>query len=145
MKLRLKEAGFETYEGQMGVIQFKDGLSLGDVLTIDAVKLSCVMQVEWEDGSSPSVAQSILDNAETPAPIVADGKAKEVSKSAEKPSQKVTAEKVIQDTKYTEAQLGAIADADGIGGLRVIADELNVKGKSIKELIDGIIKAQEGK
>lgn len=140
MKLRLKEPGFETYSGQMGVMDFKDGLSIKDVLVIDAVKLSCVMYVEWEDGTSPSVAQSILDNAETPAPIVGDGRPSKPIVEA-----KVAPAKVILDTKYTEAQLGAIADKDGIGGLRVIADGLNVKGKSIKELIDGILKAQEGK
>lgn len=139
MKLRLKESGFETYSGQMGVMNFEDGLSTNDVLVIDAVKLSCVMHVEWEDGTSPSVTQSLLDNTDTPAPIVGDGKV------AVKDEVKVAASKVISDTNYTEGQLGKIADKDGIGGLRVIAESLSVKGKSIKELIDGILKAQEGK
>ncbi|CAB4122116.1 hypothetical protein UFOVP26_80 [uncultured Caudovirales phage] len=141
MKLRLKEPGFETYSGQMGVMDFEDGLTLKDVLTIDAVKLSCVMYVEWEDGTSPSVTQSLLDNTDTPAPIVGDGK------STEEPVAKVKtpATKKATITSYSEADLGKIADKDGIGGLRVIAESLSVKGKSIKELIDGILKAQEGK
>lgn len=144
MKVRLEEAGFETYTGQMGVIFFENGISTNEVLVIDAVKLSCVMRVTWEDGTSPSVTQSILDNADTPAPIVADGRVV-TSKGDVVAEKKVTANQVIADTGYNEAQLGKIADKDGVGGLRVIADELKVKGKSIKELIDGILKAQEGK
>ena len=141
MKLRLKEPGFETYSGQMGVMDFKDGLTLKDVLTIDAVKLSCVMYVEWEDGTSPSVTQSLLDNTDTPAPIVGDGRPTE-----KEPVAKVKAPVIKATTpSYSEADLGKIADKDGIGGLRVIAESLGVKGKSIKELIDGILKAQEGK
>jgi hypothetical protein len=143
MKVKLEEAGFETYTGQMGVIFFENGLSTNEVLVIDAVKLSCVMRVTWEDGTSPSVTQSILDNANTPAPLVADGRV--VTPKGGVIEKKVTANQVIADTGYSEAQLGKIADKDGVGGLRVIADELKVKGKSIKELIDGILKAQEGK
>jgi hypothetical protein len=141
MKLRLKEPGFETYSGQMGVMDFENGLSLKDVLTIDAVKLSCFMYVEWEDGTSPSITQSILDNANTPAPIIGDGRP-----TAEQPVEKEKTPVIEATTAfYSEVDLGKVADKDGISGLRAIAENLGVKGKSIKELIDGILKAQEGK
>ena len=42
---------------------------------------------------------------------------------------------------YTEEQLAAIADKQGIAGLREIAEPLGVKGNSIAGLISSILKA----
>ena len=140
MKLRLTQPGFEHYNGQMGVIFFEDGLSKGDVLSLDAVRMAAVMVCEWENGSSPSVAQAILDNADTPAPIFASGADGQHDKEA---VGKAKAESIQQDVPKTSAynyeQLSAIADAQGIKGLRAIAEPLGIKSNSIKELIEAIL------
>jgi hypothetical protein len=46
---------------------------------------------------------------------------------------------------YTVAELEAIADRDGIVGLRKIGDPLGVKSQGIAKLISLIIEAQGGK
>ena len=43
------------------------------------------------------------------------------------------------DTSYTKESLAAIADEGGIGGLRAIAEPMNVKGTSIVGLIDAAL------
>jgi hypothetical protein len=145
MKIRLTQTGFENYNGQMGVVFFEAGLSTNDVRPIDAIRMSAVMQCEWEDGRSANVAQSILDNANTSAPMFsvvpgADNDAEaaaaaelaEVVASIEDPDMPKTA-------MWTKEQLGAIADRDGIAGLRDIATPLGIKGNSIKEMIAAIL------
>lgn len=157
MKLRLTQPGFTRYTGQMGVIQFEDGLSTTDVLPIDAIRMAAVMLCLWEDGSSPSIAQSILDNADTAAPMFE--KAEPTPASASAPESTTDAKPECQlDTQsgtqsdqqsgqqseppavtYTEDQLAAIADKEGIKGLRVIGDALGIKANSIKDMIAAIL------
>lgn len=155
MKLRLTQPGFSHYTGQMGVIQFEDGLSTMDVLPIDAIRMAAVMLCLWEDGSSPSIAQSILDNADTAAPMLDAVQPSPASESAPAPESTTDAKPECQlDTQsgtqsdqqseppaatYTEDQLAAIADKEGIKGLRVIGDALGIKANSIKDMIAAIL------
>lgn len=138
MKLRLTQAGFENYTGQMGVVMFKDGLSENDVLPIDAIRISAAIGADWEDGSSANVGEMYLNNMDAPA-FVGDSNPSELAAPVETPVQ-VTAP--TNGTTYTRDELAKIADADGIGGLRAIADPIGVKGTSIVGLIDAILKQQ---
>lgn len=140
MKLRLTQAGFESYTGQMGVVFFEDGLSADDVLLIDGTRMAAVMGCEWEDGSAANVNQIYLDNMNTPAPDVTLAAHTEPEASVE---EAIAAPAYIGVT-YTETQLADIADAQGIAGLRDIAESLGIKGNSIRGLIDAIIKAAGG-
>lgn len=138
MKVRLTQPGFETYTGQMGVIFFEGGLSQGDVLPIDAIRLAAVFNAEWEDGTPANVAQRLIDEAHTPAPVAEPIPAEDPVVPQGEP----LATSVVEAPKtYTEEELGAIADKEGIAGLRVIADSLGLKGNSIRGLIDAIMKA----
>lgn len=137
MKLRLKQSGFESYSGQMGVIFFENGLSTTDVLPVDAVRISAVMQCEWEDGEASNVAQRLLDRADTPAPVL------QSNTGIEQPEQPQPVEpQPVEPAKplYTEEQLAAIADEKGITGLRELAEPLGIKGNSIRGLIDALTK-----
>lgn len=138
MKLRLTQAGFENYTGQMGVVMFKDGLSENDVLAIDAIRISAAVGAEWEDGSAANVGQMYLNNMDAPA-FVGMGEPPRAEAPTE---QEQTAPPAPTGTLYTQEELSAIADEKGIGGLREIADTLNVKGTSIVGLMDLILKAQ---
>lgn len=153
MKLRLTQAGFATYSGQMGVLWFEDGVSTTDVRPQDARRMAATMLCEWEDGSSPSMSQAILDNANTPAPIfAADHHDKEAAVTAAAELKAIAAE-AVRDEAYADAtradrpmsagitrdQLAAIADKDGITGLRKIADPLGIKGNSINGLIEALL------
>jgi hypothetical protein len=154
VKLRLVQKGFEGYNGQMGVIFFENGLSTNDVRPLDAIRMSAVMQCEWENGQSASIAQSLLDNANTPAPMfTSDGQgtdadneraAVEKVELARAVTQGIASQATGADhpatSGYSKDQLAAIADAEGIAGLRKVADPLGVKGNSINGLIDAILK-----
>ncbi|MEB0029210.1 hypothetical protein QN372_00455 [Undibacterium sp. RTI2.1] len=135
MKLRITQLGFEGYSGQMGVINFEDGLSTADVLVIDAVRMSAVMLCEWEDGTSVSITQSIIDNAHSPAPMFVSGA------EGQHDTEKVETAKNDQTSKpvFTEEQLSVLADSEGIKGLRALGDPIGVKGNSIKDLIAALI------
>lgn len=153
MKLRLTQPGWESYSGQMGVLFFENGLSTADVRPLDAKRMAAFMLCVWEDGTSPNVAQSILDNADTPAPVVNPDSEAEHDQQAEdgvpsapvEPAVVVTPP-VVDPAKpaakvYTRDELAAIADKEGIKGLRAIAPE-GVKNTSIVGLIDEILQHQ---
>ncbi|MFW6855381.1 hypothetical protein ACODYM_29240 [Burkholderia gladioli] len=137
MKLRLTQPGWERYTGQMGVIQFVDGLSDNDVLPIDAVRMGAVMGCEWEDGKTSNVAQRLLDESGTPAPDLELQRQVEIERAIELTPPPV-------ERKYSPEELAAIADEKGITGLRDIAAPLGIKGNSISGLIEAIMKAGEG-
>lgn len=150
MKLRLIESGFETYDGQMGVVFFENGLSVSDVRPNDAIRMSAVMQCEWEDGSSASVSQGILDHANIAAPVMGENYNNEQAAIIQKVREAITA--VLQSNgfpelsksqlttrTYTREELEAISDKEGIRGLRAIAEPLGVKSNSIKELISALV------
>lgn len=138
MKLRLTQPGFETYSAQMGVIFFENGLSTTDVSVMDATRMSAVMGCEWEDGTPSNVSQIYLDNMKTPAPLFVDA-----DSATQDPTAVVQAHEkaAVAGLSYTEEQLAAIADKDGIAGLRVISEPLGIKGNSISGLISAILKA----
>lgn len=136
MKLKLTAPGWDNFSGQMGVNFFENGLSTADVLPFDARRISGVISCEWEDGSSPSVAQSILDNAKTAAPDASDSPAAPVGDSTTPVSNGVA---------WTEEELGKIADEQGIAGLREIAEPAGIKSKSVQGLIEAILTAKVAK
>jgi len=145
MKLRLTQPGFETFTGQMGTVFFENGLTVGDVKAIDAVRIAAQFLCEWENGNTASVTQSILDHAHTtvgdlPAEQNADQAIAEQARQAGAIAERAPAAPAEAVSFYTEAELAEIADKKGIKGLREIAEPLGIKGNSIKELITAILR-----
>lgn len=137
MKLRLTGAGFETFTGQMGVLEFVDGLSTGRCSPIDATRIAGIIGADWEDGTPANVSQIYLDCRDVGAPMVNSGEAipaPEATPVIVAPEIKPTVAKI-----FTEDDLAAIADAKGISGLREIADPMGIKGTSIVSLISSIL------
>jgi hypothetical protein len=137
MKLRLTQAGFEGYTGQMGVVMFENGLSVGDVLPIDAIRISAAIGADWEDGSAANVGEMYLNAMHAPAFV--GGGINDVSVPVEPEKDDTPA---ATGPRYTQEELAKIADADGIVGLRAIAETIGVKGTSIVGLIEAILKKQ---
>lgn len=138
MKLRLTASGFETFEGQMGVLFFEQGLSTSDVHPNEARRIAAVIGAEWEDGSPANIGAIYALNANTAAPTQEqmDAEKGASAQDAENASAVQAAAAV-----YTEDQLATVADKKGIAGLREIAEPLGIKAQSIRALIDGILKA----
>lgn len=129
-KLRLIGKGFENYTGRIGVVEFVNGLSVTTPHQMDVHRLTCTIGARWEDGSPSSVGEGYEAMRHVGAPTDSEAKAQAAK----------VAEKAYKGKRYTEAELGAIADEKGIAGLREVGEAVGVKGKSIKELMDGILK-----
>jgi hypothetical protein len=132
MRLKLLQAGFENYTGQMGVTFFQNGLSVNEVSEQDARRMAV-------DGESMNVAQKLLDSMHTEAVV------KNVDYASDEPKAEVVPEtpaEVAPQAKHTAESLAAIADEKGIAGIREIAEQFSLKGNSIAGLIEAILKAQ---
>lgn len=147
MKLKIVQPGFETYSGQMGMILFKDGLSVCDVSERDALRLCALFRCVWEDDSEVKFTK-LEKEPEAPigrdtfrAPISEepvrvggdDGHTTYVDVANENIPPKVT-------RYYTLVELESIADNQGIKGLRAVAAPLGIRGTSINSLIEEIMK-----
>lgn len=148
MKLRITQKGFENYTGQMGMILFKDGISVYDVKERDALRLSALFNVTWETGEYVKVTKV---EVEPSAPVGRETYIAPTSGEKEEVrgndgsvtfvdsdiSDSAASVKVIK--RYTVEELEAIADESGIGGLRKIAGPLGIRGTSINGLIEQIM------
>lgn len=134
MKLKLTAVGYENFTGLFGTVEYVDGLSVNDVMPQTAKRVACVISVEWEDGTKVGVADALIANQNMPAP---NETATVVPVEVEKP--------VITTVAWTEEELGAVADEQGIAGLREIAEPHGIKGNSIANLIKGILEKSVAK
>lgn len=89
-------------------------------------------EITQQDETGAGEGESTIEQvAETPAAeFVADGDAPSEGNQQSAPH------------IYTREELEVIADKDGIAGLRLISEPMEVRSKKITELIDGILKAQ---
>lgn len=156
MKVKITKKGYEYFNGMFGHVEFKDGISVQEISQPDAERLGCIVPiVKWEgdkEGEAVSIAATVGKGASQRAEVkaarlradqleVEKELEAEISDSAEVDA-KVEVEQSTQERVYTIAELETVADKEGMPGLREIADPMGVKAKSIKELIDAIIKAQ---
>lgn len=148
MKLRITQRGFETYTGQMGMILFKDGLSVYDVAERDALRLSALFGCEWETGSAVTITKVEVEPSapvgrETflaptdgmPARVGGhDGETKyvDVDFTGEDIPVRVT-------RRYSRVELEEIADTHGMSGLREIAGPMGIRSTSIVDIIEKIL------
>jgi hypothetical protein len=124
MKIRMIQAGWETYTGNFGGVEFADGTSIADVLPREASRLANIVQIEQLDGTNPSASQQDLDSKCTPMQV-----------QGEEPAPAPRA-------AYTQDELEEIAGTGGIKALRVVGDPLGVKASGIADLIALILAAQ---
>jgi hypothetical protein len=129
----------------MGVTFFDNGISTTDVKPQDAVRIAAQFLCEWEDGSTASVAQSILDHAHaTTFTIAAEQNADQAIAKQAADAGALAAQNAARGAEktYTADDLALIADEHGIKGLRTIAEPLGIKGNSISDLVKAILDKQ---
>lgn len=151
MKIRITDPGFAGFNGHLGTAFFVDGVC-DDVSPLEAERMASIVAIEEVDtGLNPSVTQRMVDlnnkNADemginsnavlvkamdplpTPAPI---------ESRPEQIQQLPSLTGISYD--YTKEQLSALADAEGIAGIRAFASVYGINGRSlngiIKELLD---------
>ncbi len=151
--VKIVQKGWENFSGQLGTANFVKGVSAHplDVVTIDriAVDLQIVdadskelLGVQHRMIASQCVRLNSLDTLKRasevePAPEPAPAPVEEPKPAEESPHRP-------DALKWTEESLMAIADDQGIKGLRAVGDPMGAKGRAIPELIDNILKAQSG-
>ena len=128
--LKIAQKGFENFSGYMGDVEFVDGVSVEAVSMAECRRLGCIMSVETLDGQNPSTTQLWEDMRYQPL-TQPRAKAEEPEATPE-----VSGEKTM---RYSREDLEQIADERGISGLREVAAEFGVKGRSINELIEELV------
>ncbi|WP_342234645.1 hypothetical protein [Inquilinus sp. OTU3971] len=145
MRIRIIERGFEAYTGPLGLIEFKDGLSVRDDLDLGEVnRLAAAMRIEREDGKQAGQGAALVE-AHRSAVVESVAALPRDTKKDEQPPADPNASKAPAAPAeiYTREQLGELADKDGMKSLREVAAGYGVKSKSVAGLIDAIIDAQD--
>jgi len=150
-KIKLTGKGYDKMTGLFGNIEFVDGVSVEEVSRRDAERLgslTSVIDVDTKEEMNAAKGVEVrlrsgektrnVESAESESGSETDSEVAETENSENSTEGNVEA----SDKLYTEAELGNIADEEGIAGLRTIAESLNVSDKSVRGLITKILKAQ---
>jgi hypothetical protein len=141
-RVRIAQAGWGGYTGHFGTVEFLDGASVEPVSWPEQQRLGgLVLIVSMETGGGEDDAQ-IGPSAElvrTRGVPHSDALMAgiDVVVAAPDGSLKMASEMLNRD------ELEAVADRKGIAGLRDIAVAWKVRGRSINEMINAILEAQE--
>lgn len=155
MQIRLTDPGFAGFTGYFGNIKFEDGVS-EHISSVEAERLGCIVACETLDGENPSATQRMVD-VRTKDLNEFLGTAHEVSDLSAQTEQveSQAGEQVAAQTEsvnssaakpgfeFTREDLEALADAEGIAGLRNLGSQHGVKGRSIVEIIDELMALKE--
>jgi hypothetical protein len=152
MKLVLKELGWETFTGHMAGLDFVDGVAIGEPHPRLFARLTSNMKVALVDENGKekdaSFAAGFISALEVAAEVIPPMKTlqelMDEGWTQEQPKVESKKAKVAID-KVTKEELEKIADKDGIEGLREFVKEKNleVKARSVPELIEKIVEASE--
>lgn len=153
--LRITEKGFENYDGLLGEIHFKGGVSIENISRADARRLASIMGiVENETGRNPSETQEMVEtrnmtvdemaeyrsvDPQPPKDFQFSGQGEEIVATV------LQAEKPTLNYNFMQEDLEKIADATGIEGLREFAAPYDVRGASIVAIIKTLMAVQKRK
>lgn len=138
MKLKFIQPGYESYTGLLGAVEFVDGVSVDHVSVIEIRHISsCVAVVDAETGEDPSPAAEMVRARSVPMEVVKE-RERMVEGEGVIPVLQV-ADVLPTLPSYTREELSAIADKQGIKGLREIGEARGIKNVSINGLIDEIV------
>jgi hypothetical protein len=138
MKLRIIESGWETYTGLLGDVEFVNGVSVEEVTNLQSIRLGASIRIESLDGAPQGMGQHLLNTNGNPAEVL-EPLQRGVDSDAKVEERPATSTNV---RVYTRAELEKLADSGGISALRAVGDEMKVRGRSISDLIEGILKTQ---
>lgn len=135
-KIRITEPGFAKYTGPIAYIMFENGVSVEPVLPQQAAHIGAIMRVEAiDDARQVGTSVTLKDHMDSRAPKVTP-----MARMDEADLKPATPPKSSSSMpKYTREQLETIADTRGVAGIRDIANQYGLKGRSIIELIDAIL------
>jgi hypothetical protein len=138
VKVRIVQSGWEGFNGQLGEVQFQDGVSVDEMTPLQVARLGAIVSVEnVETSEQVGPAVDVLKSWDSDCDkAVADQKNADEVKDCD-------TTRGSDEHVYTEDELAKLADAHGIKGIREVADQFGLKSTSIRKLIDGIMAAQK--
>lgn len=147
MKIKIQEPGLSYFTGVLSGVAFKDGVSISELSPAQIDSIGASMRCVEIDGEQVGPVSKLNSFSGTTASEVTKNDPKKPTKIELEAAQKVADENELsqQSTKapkHTKESLGKLADEKGIAGLRSLANELGVKGTSIKKLIEAILTEQ---
>lgn len=146
-RLKIVNPRYANYNGYLGIAEFVGGVSVKAHPVSVRRRLAAAMQmVEIDDVGAESAASPADVLAErgrsTPAPIIAEAKRQtEAGKQNENLEQTLKGN-TPPDIVRNRADLEAVADKQGIVGLREIGAKWGVKHRNINDLMNLILRAQ---
>lgn len=138
--VKIVEKGFETYNGIIEGVQFKDGVSVEPMSQFSAERVGAFMKIVNADDPEEGLGLGYrMANArgQGTAPRPPLEKIVRTKTGKEKKSIKKKAKTISYD--FTKEELEQIADKGGIADLRKVADQYDVRGRSIAEIIDSLM------
>ena len=146
-RVRITTKGFESFTGLISIYPFVDGVSVDPIAWAEINRLSAAFQLAeiLEDGTEieAGAAARIVNCARDEAPVVPPlTRASEEDLIAEALEAGKAALK-LPDRVRTREQLEHVLKAEGVNGIRKIAEKWGVKHSSIVTLIDMILQAQD--
>lgn len=151
MKLKLTGKQFKSFTGLYGSVEFKDGVSVGDVNAADANLIASIVGATFLDGSEANECDKIVAMKDLESPYRQSSRpltVEEIKKLTEENNKRrldVVEEEQEEIKIYTKEELEAIADKNGIQGLREIASNYGITSNSISSLIYKILDRQREK
>jgi hypothetical protein len=149
MKIKFIAPDLAKFSGMYGSIEFVDGVSVEHVTQADVDLYGAISTIEvLGDDFTPEMPYSEAKHlvaTMTSLPTLAELQAQAASAvhaMMAPPGADLAPELVAPAVLYTKEQLEAIADKEGIAGLREIGTPLNVRATSISKLIQEIMEAQ---
>mgnify|MGYP000580744741 CR=1 FL=1 len=133
--VRIDSIGWDSYTGLLGMVPFKDGISERPLSDQEIARLGAVIRlVRVGTDEQVGAAVSMVGFKNISAEVVAT-------------SPTLADEEAVEEVKleYDRDRLEEIASEGGIKAIREIAGKFDVKGVEISKMIEGIIKAQQGK
>lgn len=145
--IRILQAGWLGHTGEFGGVQFTDGVSNEPVGRFEVDRIASLIMIENCDGEvgvQVGPAKRALDGKLMTIPMLdpLETATPEQLEALNKASAEAVAASQVQIKLYTDEELMKVADEGGINGLREIAAPLNVKSRSIPDLITAILMAQ---
>jgi antitoxin component HigA of HigAB toxin-antitoxin module len=147
-KIKIAVQGWECFSGMLGNITFKDGISEEIVSIKDRERIGGTIYVEEFDEENPDLPGEQVGS--TVSILKIGDIAAEMENTLEYGLKESSdAEILVTKTKqsdrkiYPLEELEAIATEKGIKAIRELAVPYDLKGTSIQDLIDRILKAQD--
>ena len=150
-KIKITEPGWEGYTGNLGTLIFEGGVSVREPTQRERDVFSVTIRIADVDDDGNETTYSANDFLRTASHLAMEPQPEKLTvvPVVEAPAKVVTVTPPLPIDApstpakiYELAELEAIADKDGIKGLRAIGTPLGVKNTSIPKLIDEILAAQ---